>query len=168
MKKFISFIIFALSLSFVSAVYATGGVLQPSVPSYTQKPYQPSQGFDMSGHVSGWTNGRSKADGFGDGVGVHETYSTGESDSFLNMESVQTEFGPGTPCGVNCEDNFARIESGFAGKHESGAFSSNSGVDGAGSFANTRSGVGFDGHTSIDTGDSGHHYDDWGHDHMQD
>ena len=163
MKKFISLLIFVVAFAFVSTVHANGGMLQPSVPVYSQ---QPHSGFDMHGHVNGWTSGRANADGLGSGPGTHETYSTGESDSFLSMESVQTEYGPGTPCQSGCGDNFAEIHAGFKGKHESGAFSSNSGGDGSSSIAHTVSGVGFDGHTAIDKGDY-HHHGDWDH-HGQD
>ena len=164
MKKFISLFIFVVAFTLVSVVHANGdGMLRPSVPVYSQQPHSE---FNMHGHINGWTNGRANADGSGSGPGTHETYSTGESDSFLNMESVQTEFGSGTNCGANCADNFARIESGFIGSHQSGAFSSNSGAEGSSSIAHTGSGVGFNGHTAIGTGDY-HHHGDWGH-HGQD
>lgn len=162
-KAFLSLVsvLFLASVSFtVSAQQLT-----PQRPNHTSYPESP--GFDMFGRVSGWTNGKAKADGSGDGLGIHETYSTGESDSYLDMESVQTECGPGTPCQAGCGDNYAEIHAGSKGKHESGAFSSNFGADGASSLASTRSGVGLDSHTAIDTDGSGHHHDDWGH-HGQD
>lgn len=164
MKKFISLVILALAL--VSAVVhanGNGGMLQPSVPSHSYQPYQPSSDFNMSGNVSGSTNGYANANGTPGGR--YETYSTGEADSFLDMKSTQTEFGSGTNCGTNCADNFAQIKSSFHGKHESGAFASDSGGDGSSSIAHTVSGVGFDGHTAIETNGFGHHNGDWNHGH---
>ena len=135
MKK-VLYVIAVFSL--LIAAFAQAQMLAPATPSWS-----------TSGFVDGGTYGDANAGGIEGGT--YQTYSTGDSDSWLNMESVQTEFGTNTPCSVNCEDSFARIESGFDGHHQSGAFASFSGNVPASSIAGTASFVEFEGHTSIQT-----------------
>ena len=139
----------------------TGGVsaqmLTPQIPSYTNYPATaappPIEGFTTTGYVNGWTQGEAEAFGTG-GISDYQTYSTGTSDSTLDMNSVNTVYGPDTPCSVGCGDNFAEIHAEFRGKHESGAFSSNTGTgpEGTSSFAGTESFIGLEGFSDIGVG----------------
>lgn len=132
MKKFISFLIFALYFSFVSGVHADG-----IMPGTSFKfPGHNFKGFDVRHKLDGQTNGFGDALADGDET-TTDSYSTGTTDGSAQSEINITKFGPGGNCDSNCADNRAKLHTKMDQEHDSGAYSLASGKDSAHTFAGT-------------------------------